>query len=270
MTQILARRPGRGRSPEAEKDVQLDVKRLYQQIGGIVWDTSQPFAAAITPGLPDLFIAVPRRAVTFFHEVKAAAGKLTAAQEAFAETVTGCGVRVIVGGVAEAIEWLYELGILMRPNQRDLVPIFPGSQVGWIPNPTTGCSDWVGAVAWNGYGIVGVPGERRTCTAHRLLYERERGPVPEGKELDHLCRNRRCVNPAHLEIVTRRTNSHRGQKTKLSRALIERIRAAYHAGGITLRSLAAQYGVSHAHLSRVLRGERGYWREDATPGQSRA
>lgn len=47
-------------------------------------------------------------------------------------------------------------------------------------------------------------------TAHRVVYETVVGPVPEGLELDHLCRNRGCVNPAHLEPVTHQENMRRG------------------------------------------------------------
>lgn len=45
---------------------------------------------------------------------------------------------------------------------------------------------------------------------HRVVYELEYGPIPEGRELDHLCRNRACVNPKHLEIVSHRENCLRG------------------------------------------------------------
>jgi len=48
-------------------------------------------------------------------------------------------------------------------------------------------------------------------SAHRLSYETEIGPIPEGLELDHLCRVRSCVNPLHLEPVTHQENVRRGE-----------------------------------------------------------
>lgn len=50
--------------------------------------------------------------------------------------------------------------------------------------------------------------------AHRLSYELHKGEIPEGLEIDHLCRNRWCVNPDHLEAVTRRENIMRGDGPK--------------------------------------------------------
>jgi len=70
--------------------------------------------------------------------------------------------------------------------------------------PFSGCWVWMGTVANNGYGKIG------KSVAHRIFYEQEFGPVPEGLQLDHLCRNRLCVNPAHLEPVTQRENIMRG------------------------------------------------------------
>lgn len=46
--------------------------------------------------------------------------------------------------------------------------------------------------------------------AHRHAYELLKNPIPQGKELDHLCRNRECVNPSHLEPVTHKENQRRG------------------------------------------------------------
>lgn len=54
-------------------------------------------------------------------------------------------------------------------------------------------------------------GRRRAVLAHRLAYEILVGPVPAGLTLDHLCRNRACMNPAHLEPVTMRANVLRGE-----------------------------------------------------------
>lgn len=70
-----------------------------------------------------------------------------------------------------------------------------------------GCWPWLGALA-SGYGSLSVRGTSRQ--AHRVGYELMVGPVPEGLQLDHLCRNRACCNPAHLEPVTLRENVRRG------------------------------------------------------------
>lgn len=71
------------------------------------------------------------------------------------------------------------------------------------------CWEWTAARNRNGYGQFGV--ERRLWRAHRLAYELFVGPIPDGMELDHLCRNRSCVNPDHLEPVTHRVNTMRGE-----------------------------------------------------------
>lgn len=71
-----------------------------------------------------------------------------------------------------------------------------------------GCWMWVGAATRQGYGQINVQG--RMAYAHRVSYEMAVGPIPVGLQIDHLCRNRRCVNPDHLEPVTRRENILRG------------------------------------------------------------
>lgn len=76
-------------------------------------------------------------------------------------------------------------------------------------NDETGCWDWTASKNHLGYGQYW-DGKRR-AKAHRFSYEALVGPIPEGLVIDHLCRNRGCVNPAHLEPVTQRRNVLRGE-----------------------------------------------------------
>lgn len=71
----------------------------------------------------------------------------------------------------------------------------------------TPCWTWQATIR-DGYGRIHRDG--RSLNAHRWYYEQEHGPIPEGLQLDHLCRNRACVNPSHLEPVTQTTNIQRG------------------------------------------------------------
>ena len=70
------------------------------------------------------------------------------------------------------------------------------------------CWNWTGQLSQHGYGRARFEGKR--WYVHRYVYEKLVGPVPEGKEPDHLCRNRTCANPNHLEMVTHRENVLRG------------------------------------------------------------
>lgn len=97
---------------------------------------------------------------------------------------------------------------------------------------------------------------------HRWRYEREVGPIPEGMALDHLCRNRACCNPAHLEPVTAAENVRRSGAAKLSAQDVATIRTLV-AGGMSQSAVARKYGVHQSHISRVVRGH--FWAEGACP-----
>lgn len=76
-------------------------------------------------------------------------------------------------------------------------------------NKTDTCWLWTGSLVGEGYGRI-TDDNGRSAFVHRFAYELLVGPVPGGKQLDHLCRVRACVNPTHLEPVTRRENILRG------------------------------------------------------------
>lgn len=75
--------------------------------------------------------------------------------------------------------------------------------------PAGECLIWTGGLFRNGYGSLYVNG--RAVKAHRFAYELLVRPVPAGMQLDHLCRNRACVAPSHLQPVTQRENILRGR-----------------------------------------------------------
>lgn len=76
------------------------------------------------------------------------------------------------------------------------------------PAKATDCWGWSGYIMWAGYATF--TGGGKTHRAHRFSYEHFVGPIPPKFDIDHLCRNRSCTNPAHLEAVTHRTNVLRG------------------------------------------------------------
>ena len=77
------------------------------------------------------------------------------------------------------------------------------------PPVEEGCWHWTGGRTSHGYGTLWFDG--RSQRAHRVVYEALVGPIPDGLVIDHLCRNRLCVNPDHLEPVTLLENIRRGQ-----------------------------------------------------------
>ena len=82
-----------------------------------------------------------------------------------------------------------------------------------IKTTPEGCWEWTKFIDKDGYGMVRVgsrtDGTRRNERVHRWAYSLIIGQIPKGYVLDHLCRNRRCCNPVHLEIVTPQENTKR-------------------------------------------------------------
>jgi hypothetical protein len=85
----------------------------------------------------------------------------------------------------------------------------------WARTVSNGeCVEWVGPRNLKGYGTFRASANRGSMLVHRWAWEQAYGPIPDGKEIDHLCRNRACVNVAHLEAVSHRTNVRRGIRNR--------------------------------------------------------
>lgn len=78
----------------------------------------------------------------------------------------------------------------------------------FIINKDTDCWEWKAEITHDGYGRYCY--KYRRYMSHRFSYEIMIGPIPEGLQIDHLCRNRSCCNPEHLEAVTCKENLSRG------------------------------------------------------------
>jgi hypothetical protein len=131
------------------------------------------------------------------------------------------------------------------------------TKIYWKTDPQTDCWNWQLYIERNGYGRWKSGG--RPHQAHRVMYKRAVGPIPDGMEIDHLCRNRACVNPDHLRAVTHAANQRREPVSKLTLDKAREIRARYAEERISQRQLAAEYGVNQNAIWMLL--QERTWKE---------
>lgn len=115
----------------------------------------------------------------------------------------------------------------------------------------TPCWIWNGPKSKLGYGIIGP--RYGTRVAHRAYYENKNGPVPNSLDVDHLCRQRACVNPDHLEIVIHAENMRRGAVTPLTHedvCYIKRLLKIY-----SVKRVAQMVGRAYSHIYQIAVGK---------------
>lgn len=124
----------------------------------------------------------------------------------------------------------------------------PSGRIEFVINKTTGCWEWKRSLTSKGYGHLTI--NNKQILAHRFLYEQQYGPIPEGYELDHLCGNKACINPLHLEPVSHAENCRRGPRAKLTWNIVKDIRDSL-SSGIPRNQLAEKYEVDISTIRNI-------------------
>ena len=117
---------------------------------------------------------------------------------------------------------------------------------------SAGCWEWNNHRNLKGYGCLRKDG--KNWLAHRYFYQARFGAIPVGCEIDHLCKNRACVNPEHVEAVSHKENIIRGRNTKLTKNAVREIRnrvPSYDVG--VMKKLAIEYGVTYANIRNIVK-----------------
>lgn len=136
----------------------------------------------------------------------------------------------------------------------------------------SGCWEWLGHIDRNGYGKAydpERPAGRRVDWAHRVSYRHHKGEIPNRHELDHVCENTRCINPDHLEPVTKAEHARRTMQ-RLGKDVLHTRAAMLRCGGLTYQEIADALGMAgketaHTAVQSAIR--KGLVDPEALPAQ---
>lgn len=194
----------------------------------------------------------------------------------FSVSITAVRAAVKAGGIK--LRTRSETFDANRPDMKDAIK----SKV--KINPKSDCWEWIGWVEKNGYGRMTF--KRKTGWAHRYAYEAHLGKIPKGMDVCHTCDNRKCCNPEHLFVGTRKDNMQDCmRKGRTSRGLIHSVKITSgirarrltkltmekarlirqkKANGATNKDLAGEFGVDVSSIRLVVSNR--IWRENDLVG----
>ena len=115
---------------------------------------------------------------------------------------------------------------------------------------TKECWNWTAGVDSSEYGMINV--RKKSLKAHRYAYQYWKGKIEDGLQIDHICKNRRCVNPNHLECVTQTENIRRGVNTKLKINQVLEIKKLFDHMSFT--DIGKKYGVARPTIADIYYG----------------
>ncbi len=122
-------------------------------------------------------------------------------------------------------------------------------KIRYLIDNKTGCWNWQLYKSFD-YGVIHI--KKKPMQAHRYYYEKYKGKIPKGLVIDHLCRNKGCVNPEHLEVVTIGENTRRGKSGKLTQEDVADLRSLYKTGEYKQKDLAVMFGIGRPHTCQII------------------
>ena len=123
---------------------------------------------------------------------------------------------------------------------------------------TDSCWIWKAGLDKDGYGQFSV--RFKNFRAHRFAFFLVKGGIDTGLVIDHLCKNKNCVNPNHLELTTVCENSRRGNQAKINMREARVIRQKYKTGLFTQKALGNIFGIGQDQISRIVtKNSRNTW-----------